>query len=256
MNCDLANLYLDAFVDGELEAAVERELQEHLRDCLACQGSVWEIREFRSLFKREAPRYKAPLQLRVRVLGTTHHSRSKPSFSLLRRHAWIGAAAVFVLGTAAGFLALAPDQSKELSREAVQDYSESVPAEALVELGSSDFGVLKPWFSNQVGFSPPVIDLRNCGYELKGGRVALLNKRAVVGLVYQRGSDVLIIYCWPPKQSPVSYSQRSVDGYRVYIWSNSECNYVLVERSDDPKISRFVDSFQDDQSAQSGPVSY
>jgi anti-sigma factor RsiW len=254
MNCDLANLYLDAFIDGELEAGVERELQEHLRDCLACQGAVWEIREFRSLFKRHAPRFNAPLQLRARVLAISHR-RSEPPFRLLRQHAWIGAAAALVLGMAAGFLALAPDHSKELSREALEDYSESISAEPLVEVASADFEVLQPWFSNQIGFSPPAIDLQNYGYELKGGRVALLDKRGVVALVYTRGSDVLIIYCWPPKQTPVSYSQRSVNGYRVYIWCNSQCNYVLVERSDDPQISRFVDSFQD-QSDQAGPVSY
>jgi anti-sigma factor RsiW len=254
MNCKLASLYLDAFVDGELKASVERDLKAHLRDCLACQGAVWEIREFRSLFKRHAPRFKAPLQLRARVLSITHRYRAKPSFSLLR-HAWIGAAAVLVLGAGVGFLALAPDQGKELSKEAVTDYSESVSAEPLVELASADFSVLKPWFSNQIGFSPPAIDLRDLGYELKGGRVAWLDKRAVVALVYKRGDEVLMIYCWPPKQAPVSYSQRSVDGYRVYVWCNTQCNYVLVERSNDPKISQFVDSSQD-QSDQPGPVSY
>jgi anti-sigma factor RsiW len=193
--------------------------------------------------------------LRVRVLSISRRYRAKPSFSLVRRYAWIGAAAVLVLGTAAGFLTLAPDHGKELSREAVEDYSESISAEPLVEVASADFGVLKPWFSNQIGFSPPAIDLRNYGYELKGGRVALLDKRAVVALVYKSGSDVLVIYCWPPKQSPMSYSQRSAGGCRVYIWCNSRCIYVLVERSDDPQISRFVDSFQD-QSDQAGPVSY
>jgi anti-sigma factor RsiW len=254
MNCDLASLYLDAFVDGELEAGVEHQLQEHLRGCLACQGTVWEIREFRSLFRRHARRFKAPLQLRAKVLGITNRYRAKESFSLLR-YAWIGAVAVLLLGLAAGFLALDSDHDEELSREAVADYSESISGEPLAELASADFGVLKPWFSNQIGFSPPAINLSDYGYELKGGRVALLDKRAVVALVYKRGDDVLIIYCWPPKRVAVSYSQRSVDGCRVYLWCNSQCNYVLVERSDDPKISKFVDSFQD-QPDQAGPVTY
>src|ERR1700722_16907938 len=108
MNCDLASLNLDAFVDGELEPGVERAVEEHLRDCLACQSTVWEIREFDSLFRRRAPRFKAPLQLRARVLSITERRRAKPSFGVLR-YAWIGAAAVLVLGAMAGFLASAPD---------------------------------------------------------------------------------------------------------------------------------------------------
>jgi anti-sigma factor RsiW len=253
MNCDLARLNLDAFVDRELESGVERAVQEHLRNCLDCQNRVWEIREFRSLFRRRAPRFKAPLQLRARVLSITQHWRAKPSFGVLR-YAWIGAAALLVLGAMAGFLASAPDHGKELSKEAVVDYSQSGSAAPLVEIASADFGVLKPWFSNKIGFAPPTIDLRNYGYELTGGRVALLGKRSVVALVYKRATAVLIIYCWPPNQEPVGYSERSAEGYRVYIWANSQCNYVLVERSDDPKISQFVDSFQDQSGA--GAVSY
>lgn len=253
MNCDSANLNLDAFVDGELEPGVERAVEEHLRNCLACQSTVWEIREFRSLFRSRAPRFKAPFQLRARVLSITQRRRAKPSFDV-PRNAWIGAAAVLVLGAMAAFLVSAPDRGKEISKEAVVDYSQSGSAAPLVELASADFGVVKPWFSNKIGFAPPTIDLRNYGYELTGGRVSRLGKRSVVALVYKRANDLLIIYCWPPNQDPMGYSERSVDGYRVYVWANSLCNYVLVARSADPKISQFVDSFQDQSGT--GAVSY
>jgi anti-sigma factor RsiW len=186
-------------------------------------------------------------------LSITQRWRAKPSFDVLR-NAWIGAAAVLVLGAMAVFLASVPDHGKEISKEAVVDYSQSGSVVPLVEVASADFGVLKPWFSNRIGFAPPAIDLRNYGYELTGGRVALLGKRSVVTLVYKRANEVLRIYCWPPNQEPVGYSQRLMDGCRVYVWSNSECNYVLVERCDDPKISQFVDSFQDQSGA--GAVSY
>ena len=250
MDCDSANPYLDAFVDGELDSGVERALEEHLRTCSDCQSAVWEIREFRSLFKVGAPRFKAPLELRLRVLNITQRIRAKPSVP--KPCAWMAAAAVLVLGAMVVFLVSAPDHGKELSKEAVVDYSRSTTAEPVVELASADFGVLKPWFSDKVGFAPPAIDLHEYGYELAGGRVALLGKRPVVALVYKQANGMLIIYCWPPNQDPVSYSQRSVDDLRVYIWANSQCNYILVERSDDPKIRQFVDEFQD----QTAPVSY
>ena len=251
MNCDSTSPYLDAFVDGELDPDVERALEEHLSTCSACQSTVWEIREFRSLFRRRAPRFRAPLELRLRILNITRRVPAKPSVRMLQ-YAWIAAAAVLVLGAMVAFLASAPDHGKELSKEAVVDYSRSGTAEPLLELASADFNVLKTWFSEKVGFEPPAIDLSDYGYDLAGGRVALLGKRRLVSLVYKRASDTLIIYCWPPNQEPVGYSERSVDGYRVYIWANSQCNYVLVERSDDPGIRQFVDSFQD----QTAPVSY
>ena len=253
MKCEIASRFLDAFVDGELEPDVERALEEHLCTCSACQSAVWEIREFRSLFRKHAPRFKAPLQLRFRILSIPHGVRAKPSLSLLR-YASIAAAALVVLGAMVGFLVSAPDHSKQLSKEAVVDYSQSSSAEPLVELASADFGVLRPWFSDKVGFAPPAIDLRDYGYELAGGRVALLGKRPVVALVYKRANEILTIYCWPPNQGPVSYSERILDGCCVYIWANSQCNYLLVDRSHDPKIGQFVDSFQDQTGP--GPVSY
>jgi anti-sigma factor RsiW len=252
MDCNSATPYLDAFVDGELNPSAERALEEHLRTCSACQSAVWEIREFRSLFRRSAPRFKAPLELRLRVLNITQRVRAKPS--VFKRYAWMAAAAVLVLGAIVAFLASAPDHGKELSKEAVVDYSGSTTTEPLVELASKDFGVLKPWFSDKVGFAPPAIDLHDYGYELAGGRVALLAKRRVVSLVYKRASDTLIIYCWPPNEEPVGYSERFLDGCCVYIWANSQCNYVLVQKSQDPKIGQFVDSFQDQTGP--GPVSY
>jgi anti-sigma factor RsiW len=251
MNCELAKQYLDAFVDGELEPDVERQLEEHLRSCSVCQNAVWEIREFRSLFRRCAPRFKAPHQLRARVLSITHGSRTK-SWLSVRRYGWVGAAAALVLGAIVCFLASAPDHGKELAQAVAVDYTRSGSVAFPVEVASPDFAVLKPWFSTKVGFAPPAIDLGAYGYQLTGGRVGVLGQRQVVALVYRRGNDLLMIYCWPPEQQPVGYSERSVDGCRVYIWANSQCNYVLVERSDDPKIRQFVDSFQD----QTAPVSY
>ena len=245
MNCDLASGYLDAFVDGELDPGVESALEEHLQNCPSCQSQTWEIREFRSLLRTYAPRFKAPTQLRAKILSMTYRARKKPGFNL-PRYTWIGAA-VLAIGLLVGFLVSAPDRGKELSKQAVFDYSRS-SAGAPVELASADFAVLKPWFGSKVGFSPPTIDLHEYGYELAGGRVGLLGDRQVVALVYKRGNEILTIYCWPPNQDPVSYSKRTVDGYRVYLWSNSACNYVLVQRTEDPKIGQFVDSFEDQPS--------
>ena len=246
MNCDLARHYLDAFVDGELEPGIENDLEAHLRTCLSCQSQTWEIREFRSQFRMHAPRFKAPTQLRAKVLGMIYRAEAKRSLSLVR-YLWMVGPAVLVVATLVGLLFSAPDHGKELSQQAVVDYSGSLSGSA-VELASEDFAVLKPWFANKVGFSPPAIDLREYGYELTGGRVGVLGKRQVVALVYRRADEILTIYCWPPNQDPVSGGKRSIEGYPVYTWSNSACNYVLVQRSHDPKIEEFVDSFQDQPS--------
>src|SRR5258708_29786314 len=158
MNCDLASQYLDAFVDGELEPGVEDGLEEHLRNCLSCQSQTWEIREFRSQFRMHAPRFKAPTQLRAKVLGMIYQAQAKRSLSLLR-YVWIGAPVVVVAGLGVGLLLSAPDHGKELSQQAVVDYS-GVSSDPPVEFASSDFAVFKPWFACKVCFTPLALVFR------------------------------------------------------------------------------------------------
>ena len=244
MNCELASRYLNAFVDEELDPGVERDLEEHLQSCLTCQCQAWEIREFRSFFRQHAPRFAAPARLRTRVLSITRPVRRLPAFRLLRP-ASLAAAAVLVLSGFIALLTMTPDQGRLLATQAILDYSKAVSANTPVELASANFKVLRPWFAAKLGFSPPTIDLQGCGYQLAGGRVAVLNQRRVVGLVYQQKNDTLVIYCWPPNEQPVSYSDREIEGCCVYTWSNSACNYLLVGKSLNPKVTEFVNSFQD-----------
>src|SRR5215469_5872451 len=122
MNCDLASRYLDALVDEELQPSVERELEEHLRGCLACRCQAWEIREFRSFFRLHAPSFEAPPQLKARVRQISRRPRANLSFGLVRQ-AGIGAAAALAVGIFACLLALSPDTGKELCRQAIVDYS-------------------------------------------------------------------------------------------------------------------------------------
>src|SRR5260370_21129162 len=140
MNCDLASQYLDAFVDGELEPGVEGELEEHLRNCLSYQSQTWEIREFRSQFRMHAPRFKAPTQLRAKVLCMIYQAQAKRSMSLLR-YVWIGAPAVVVVGLVVGLLLSSPDHGKGLSQQPVLDYS-GVSSGDPLELPSADVSLL------------------------------------------------------------------------------------------------------------------
>ena len=68
MNCQEARQLLDAYLDGELEVDKCSELEEHLPQCPECPTELTGHREFRAFFKANAPYYRAPAELRAKLV--------------------------------------------------------------------------------------------------------------------------------------------------------------------------------------------
>jgi anti-sigma factor RsiW len=69
MNCQEAGNFLEAHLDGELDVGQQLELEQHLSLCPSCKSILRERREFRTFFAATAPRFKAPPQLRAKILA-------------------------------------------------------------------------------------------------------------------------------------------------------------------------------------------
>ena len=189
MNCEEFDHFLDPYLDRELDPAQLIQLEQHLSDCPVCRSLVQECLDFRSFFRSNAPVYTAPPRLRTNVLATVRRERLKSELAILRR-SWIYAAVVLFFGLAALTIFL-PDNTKELSGQAVALFTQSLTADHLVEIASSDQHVLGPWFATKLHFTPPLADLRAPGYPLLGGRADVIQNRPVATLVYQHRSLLL-----------------------------------------------------------------
>src|SRR5258707_12182495 len=71
MNCDEVEGLLDAYLDGELELSQQLELEQYLSGGTECQAVLKERREFRAFFAAAAPSFKAPPELRAKILPAT-----------------------------------------------------------------------------------------------------------------------------------------------------------------------------------------
>ena len=241
MNCEEANHLLDAYLDGELDLGRRLELEPHLSLCPSCQTLLQESEEFRSFFAATAPRFKAPLQLRAKVLAKMRSEQAKQNLAFLRQP-WVYAAAVVLsLSMASIFL---PDKSKELSGQAVARYTRSLAADHLVDIASSDQKVLKAWFAAKLKFTPPLADLQAPEYSLMGGRVDVIQNRPVAALVYEHDKSIVTLLCWPPNNGLLSKSNHFIEGYNVYTWGNAKCNYIVVSKLDKHQTDAFIDSLR------------
>jgi anti-sigma factor RsiW len=241
MECEEIHRLLNAYLDGELDQERQLEVERHLILCASCESLTQERQEFQAFFKISASRYKAPLQLKAKILAATRREEVKQRFAFLRE-SWVYAATVIALGLLALNI-LFPDTQKEFSRQAVLRHSQSLSADHLVQVASSKPEVVKPWLTAKLNFPPPVVD-SPAGYSLLGGRVDQVRSRSVAALVYQHGNDVVSLFCWPPEKERLLERDHLIEGYRVSTWSNAQCNYILVSKLSDHQMNEFVDSFR------------
>jgi anti-sigma factor RsiW len=244
MNCEETNRLLEEAFGHELDTRRQREMEEHLNRCPACQSVAREWLEFRAFFMASAPRYKAPSQLRARILATVRLEEAKRNFPRSPQP-WVYAAAALVLALALALTLLFPDNGKTLSSLAVSDHSRSIAVNHLVDVASADQRIVRPWFSAKLDFSPPVVDLPSSGFALLGGRVAVIRNRPVAAVVYKHKKEVVTLFCWPVSKDLVSDGDYLIDGYHAYTWSSAECNYIAVSERNGRGLNEFVDSFRD-----------
>ena len=95
MNCEETNRLLEEAFGRERDTSRQLELEEHLSHCSACRSVAREWQEFRSFFRAAAPRYKAPSQLRAKVLAAMQLEKAKRDFPRSTQP-WVYAAAVLV----------------------------------------------------------------------------------------------------------------------------------------------------------------
>lgn len=243
MNCEEADRLLDAYLDRELELRRQIEMERHLSHCPACQVLLRRCQEFRTFFSANTTRYRAPVELRAKILAMAPAEQPKVAFRFWREP-W-AYAAIVILALSLALTIFFPDNGKEFSNLAVLDHSRSLMDHHLVDVASADQRVLKPWLAAKLDFSPPVVDLPGSGYSLVGGRVDHLRRRPVAAVVYRHNQEVVTLFCWPGNRDLVSTGNYVIEGYRVCTWSNAECNYIAVSKLDKKELDQFADSFRD-----------
>jgi anti-sigma factor RsiW len=139
---------------------------------------------------------------------------------------WVGAAAavllVVVVAARIGSNWIAPSHDELIAKEIVGGHIRSLMANHLSDVTSTDQHTVKPWFDGKLTFAPPVVDLRQEGFPLIGGRLDYVDGKPVAALVYQRRLHYINVFIWPstgvPDAAPAS---EALEGYNILHWSQS-----------------------------------
>jgi anti-sigma factor RsiW len=250
--CTDKRLLLHGLLDGELDAANALELEAHLKACPGCAEELERIRELRRTLAAPGLRYAAPERLRARVGAAldaearTEASREPP----VRRRSALWRIAPFAVGGGMAALAASlalvlfiPTAPPTLQRELVSDHVRSLLAQHLTDVTTSDQHTVKPWFAGRVDYSPPVVDLKDQGFPLAGGRLDYVAGKVTAALVYRRRLHVINLFVRPAEGREGAWAGER-DGYNLMRWRQGGLEFWAVSDLSRTELEQFRGLFE------------
>jgi anti-sigma factor RsiW len=187
-------LWLNAYIDGELDPAHALEFEQRLAADPALAAAHARITALRGAIRDRVPRERASPLLRRRVAALAR-PQPAPGWRALAA----AVAAAFVAGSALTYVALGPGGSAPVAQDVVASHMRALMASQPIEVASSDRHTVKPWFNGKLPESPRVVDLAAQDFPLVGGRIDVIGLTPAPTLVYRRRLHVISLTALPSK---------------------------------------------------------
>jgi anti-sigma factor RsiW len=242
VDCPETQELLDAYLDGELDAAGTLDVGRHLAACPSCADSFAGLQRLQAALRSAALRHPTPPRLGGRVRAALRLEVA-PRRRLVVAALAGAAAAALVLATAG----LWPRRGADpLAREVASAHVRSLLEGHRTDVESSDRHTVKPWFTGRLEYAPLVPDLAGAGFPLVGGRLDYLDGRPVAALVYERRRHVINLFVWPaPDASDSGPDLLAWQGYSLYNWHRGGMTWWAVSDLNAEELRGFVDEVRD-----------
>jgi anti-sigma factor RsiW len=234
-------LWLNAYIDGELDPAHVLEFEQRLAADPALAAEQARLVALRGAIRERVPRERASPQLRRRVAALAR-PQPAPGWRALTA----SVAVAFVAGSAATFVALGPGGqgpvAAPVASQLVASHMRSLMASQPIDIASSDRHTVKPWFNGKLPESPRVVDLAPLGFPLVGGRIDVIGLTPVPTLVYRHRLHVISLTALPARLGAVP--PRAIDGYNIVDWTDGDITYWAVSDVSAPDLEDFARAFR------------
>ena len=245
MTCTDIQAAIHGYIDGELDAVRNLEIEQHMQHCAGCSQAYEAEETVQRAIKAGSHYYSAPADLRKRIQSSIRQAgQSKPIFPVMPWR-WLAVAA------SVAFVVILPwalipslhgvDAEQLVAQEVVSNHVRSLMVDHVADVMSSDQHKVKPWFTGKLDFSPPVKDLAKEGFPLVGGRLDYLDNRPVAALVYQRRNHVINLFIWSSSHDThVNTKALARQGYHLVHWSKAGMMYWVISDLNDTELQEFA----------------
>ena len=236
MSCEVSQMQLHAYFDGELDAISSAAFESHLKSCSECQSVLASEEALRTSIARANLYELAPAELRRSVaaqLPSRLPASSPQPQSIRPAWRWLALAASFLFLATLSWQLLQhfrTTSAPPVIAAAIDAHLRSLQQGHLADVESTDQHTVKPWFDGKVDFAPPIHDFANDGFPLHGGRLDVLDGKTVAALVYARRKHIINVFVSPANlaAAATSASSGSFQGYNWLAWQNGGFRFYAV----------------------------
>lgn len=244
MRCELSDVLVHYYFDGELSEHHVAQYERHLQYCVDCSVALVE-QELLS-HKLELPQLyrRAPGTLTRKIRGNLHSL----SFGELGTPAfvwrWVAAAALLIITliTLAVWKVGPQLRSRgykgEFAGEIVDMHRHSLSQKQMKGIESNNDQVVRQWFDGRLEFAVPVRDFADEGFALQGGRLDDIEGRSVAAVVYERDGHLINLFMWPTEEPDTSPQAGPLGTYQWIYWRKHKVEFCLVSEGTRGELTR------------------
>jgi anti-sigma factor RsiW len=236
VKCDFVDSLLQGYFDGELGGRRAAEFERHLRHCVSCATELVDLDFLRDRLQLAEVYESAPASLRKQIRAELRPVATMTAASQPRLWHWLAAAAalllVAILLGRVDHRLRGDEYQAELAGEIVDAHVRSLQPGPMTGIASEDERVVKGWLDRRAGFAVPVRDFANGGFALKGGRVDVIDGRAVAVLVYEREGRPINVFIWCTREPDRSARTGSRQGFQWVDWRKRKMEFCAVSGAD------------------------
>jgi anti-sigma factor RsiW len=230
MDCELWRNKIEAYVDGELTAAEERELSKHLRTCAACAAETLSRSREKQLVRMAAnARFVPNVDFRARV------EKTSPRRSAVWARVWVPVLALMaVLLVSASLVFIVRHQhakEQELLAELADLHVTTIASANPVDVVSSDRHTVKPWFAGKIPFTFNLPELQGTPFTLVGGRLSYLQQSPGAELIFRVRQHQISVFIFQEKdlgsvaEMPAA---RRAQSFNIRSWIQDGLVYFAI----------------------------
>jgi anti-sigma factor RsiW len=242
VRCDFTDSLLQEYFDGELSGRRAAELERHLRHCVHCATELVDLDLLRDRLQLAQLYEPATASVRRKISARLHAIAPTTARSQPRLWHWLAAAAallfVAILLGRVGHGPRGDDYQAELAEEIVDAHVRSLQPGPMTGIASDNERVVKGWLDGRAGFAVPVRNFANDGFALKGGRVDVIEGRAVAVLVYERNRRPINVFIWRTREPDTSARTGSRQGFRWIDWRKGKMEFCAVSDADPVELEQ------------------
>jgi anti-sigma factor RsiW len=247
MECDRAVALLPRLIDAALWPLTRLRVNRHVAGCAACAGKLEELRAMQAAIRTNLPYHRAPPGLAARIGAALPREMAPRPLRPWFRMPAFGMAGTGLAGALAGValtvlvLGGQPGMQSDVMQEVIGSHIRSLQADHLIDVQTSDQHTVKPWLSARLDVSPQVVELKDAGFPLVGGRMDYVDGHPAAVVVYRHAKHVINLFAWASSgKADATFHTETQQGFNIVTWRHDGITYYAVSDVEADQLSVFA----------------